>query len=206
MSVTTAYPNTQALQSTALTLPQMNGIIQPLTVAALGLLPEENTDQVRMEYPSEGQPFVGCPSDDVCFVRCMTEEEPYNKIRDKNISQNDDPDQTLTTTWNYTRVWRVTWCFYGPNSTDRARAMKSALFQDYFSDTLSDSNLFVVPDFPEPTRVPETFDGQWWERVDFEASLYEFVTETLIDQSVLGVDVTIQNVAGIIVDITVGQE
>jgi hypothetical protein len=59
------------------------------------------------------------------------------------------------------------------------RLVKSALFLDYFNDALNASNLYPLPDPPEPTYTPENIDAEWWARADFHVDLYEAVTEVL---------------------------
>jgi len=201
---TTTYPNTQQLVSSALTISQVNAVLQPLTLGMLGLLVEINSSAVRVEWPKEGAPFVNTPDDDVCFLRCVPEDGEYNKVRDKAVIKNDDDAESITERFSYTRVWRITWCLYGPNSTDRARAIKSAIFEvDYFLDQLSLSQLFPVSEYGEPVRAPENIDGQWFERVDYEVTMYEFVVETIIDQSVKSVEVKTFEHAGQFADFTV---
>jgi hypothetical protein len=109
----------------------------------------------------------------------------------------------VTETWGYTRGWRVAWCLYGPNSTDRARMIHSAMFMDYFNDVLSLSNLYPISDPPEPTRIPEQTNSQWFERADFHIIMYEQVTETIEDGAVTSVEVKVYDKDGLAADITV---
>ena len=186
----TTYPNGQVLTSTALTVQQMNILLQSLTCGALGLpLPKAAQPSgyaaVRIDWPQEGQPFVPTPETDGCFLACTTEETSYNKVRNRAFSG----DGPIIENWTYTRGWRVAWTLYGPNCADRARQLWSAFaFMDYFADALSLSNLFVVTDPAEPIYMPETFNAQWWPRADFAVSMYENVTETISDGKVLSVE------------------
>ena len=141
-------------------------------------------------------------TDDICYLSCVPTDDPYDRIRDRTNLSAADPN--LEEQWNYTRAWRIHWCFYGPNSTDRARALRSALYQDYFTEALAESFLFPVSDFPEVVRVPELVNAQWWERVDFDAEFYEGVVETINRQTVVSVEVVVQDSEGEIADITVG--
>ncbi len=200
MGVSIAYPDGNILTSTALTLGQINALMQPLTLGMLGQPVDPNSGLVRMEWPSEGAPFAS-RIEDVCYLRCVPKEDPYNRIRDRAVASSQDT--TLTEQWTYTRAWAVRWCLYGPNSLDFARAVRSALYQDYFTGQLSLSQLFPVSDFQEPTRAPELINGQWFERVDFEVTMYEFITETINRQAVATVEVILENSAGKIADITV---
>jgi hypothetical protein len=130
--------------------------------------------------------------------------DPYDLIRDRAcipVAESSPP--VVTERWTYTRSWDIHWTLYGPNSTDNARAIKSALFMDYFTDALAGSQLFPVPDFPEPMRVPELIDAQWFDRSDFSIIAYEFVIETIIDQTVASVEVILNTEEGVAADFTV---
>ena len=189
----TPYPDGTELTSTALTQSAIDTLVQVLTCGMIGITPPDDS-LVRISWPLEGQPFVDS-TDDVCFLRCVTEDEPYDKLRDRTrvVTTPSPPPAPVTYVWTYTRVWRVQWTFYGPSSTDRARAVRSALFQDYFADQLAASQLFPVPDPAAPVRLPEQMNAQWFERVDFGISMYEFVTETIAVPTVASVPVVIKS-------------
>lgn len=200
MGSSITYPDGYTLTSTALTLDQINTLLQPMTLAMMGQDVDPNSGLVRIEWPSEGAPFA-TRNEDVCYLRCVPKDDPYNRIRDRSTIS--FQNITLTEQWNYTRAWAVRWCFYGPNSLDFARVIRSSLYQDHFTQLLSQSQLFPVPDFPEVVRAPELKNGQWFERVDFEAEMYEFVTETINRQTVSSVEVIVETAAGKVADITV---
>jgi hypothetical protein len=97
---------------------------------------------------------------------------------------------TITNTDVFTRRWRVYWTFYGPNSLDNARAVRSALITiQQFADLFAVSNLYVDPSIEEPHRVPENFQGEWWERVDLVAEFNEQVTETFTTGTIGSVEI-----------------
>lgn len=199
MGASKTYPDGSILVSSALTISQINGILQPLTMGMLGIAADPNSSAVRVQWPKAGAPFNDV-DDDVCYLKCVPVGDPYGKIRDR---QNVVDDAThLQENWSYTRAWKITWCFYGPNSTDQARALYSAMYQDYFTDALATAQLFPVTDFNEPVRVPELIDGQWFERVDFSAEMYEFIAEQINRQTVLSVETIVQDKSGVIADVT----
>ena len=199
MGASINYPDGSTLTSSALTIAQINAIIQPATLGMLGMGGDSTSAAVRIEWPTQGAPFqqVG---DDVCYIRCVTRDDPYNRIRDRANLAAEDPN--LEEQWNYTRAWEIHWTLYGPNSTDNARAIRSALYQDYFTDSLSESQLFPISSYEEPIRAPELIDGQWFERVDFGAEMYEFVTETILRQTVVSVETILEGNAGELADFT----
>jgi len=203
MPTTTNYPNGQQLISTALTQTQITNLIQTLTCGMIGVVPPDFS-KVRTEWPTQGQPFTQLPSQDACFVMCVPSDSDYSRVRDTALSL---ANGKLTQTWQYTRNWRVSWVFYGPNSTDNARAVNSAvIFMDFFASLLNLQNLYPVSDPPEPTRTPETWNAQWWDRTDFHVDMYEQITETIQPGVVTSVEIRVQHQSGQVADITVQQE
>lgn len=193
----TTYPNGQVLTSTALTVKQINAIIQTLTCGVLGINPPDY-GLVRVSWQTEGQPFENVDRD-VCYVSCVPQDVEYSRVRDRVFSGTGP----VVENWLYTKGWRISWCFYGPNGEDRARAVRSAAFMDYFNDQLSLSNLYLVNDPSEITRVPEHFNAQWWERSDFHLVMYEQVTETISDGAATSVEVKVYDKDGLEADINV---
>lgn len=172
---TTTYPNGQTLTSTALTIQQINILVQTLTCGMLGINPVDPS-AVRVDWQPQGQPDVATPDQDSCYISCVLQDTPYSRVRDRSYTGQD----VATEVWVYTRGWRVAWEAYGPNSFDRMRQVHSALFLDYFNDQLSTlGNLYPVLDPAEPMRMPTNHNAQWYERSDFRIEMYEQVTETI---------------------------
>lgn len=194
---TTTYPNGQQLVSSALTVAAINAILLPLTCGMIGINPPDFS-LVRINWQVQGQPFEDEP-DNVCYLSCVPTDVQYSKIRDRSTSQS---DPGVTETWTYTKGWRISWIFYGPNAEDRARMVKSAMFIDYFTDRLNLANLFPVSDFPEVTRIPEKINAQWWERADFHVDMYEGVTETILYGPVTSIEVKLADNSGPLADFT----
>ena len=182
MMTVTNYPNNQQLTSSALTPGQISTIIQTLTYGMLGLPtpPPSSWQPVQVAWQVTGQPFVQNPQQNVCYVSCVLEDEPYTKIRDMANSGLGTTEAPQTQTWEYTRCWRVAWCFYGPNATDSARQVHTATYADYFNNALAQSALYPVSEPPQPTRAPEEINAQWYERADFSILMYEQVNDTLV--------------------------
>lgn len=173
--------------------------LQAVTLVALGLSPTA-FNLVKVDWPTQGQPFSGV-GNDVTYLRAVEEDNPYNKVRDVETVPNNSTTVTLVTT--YTRVWRVSWTIYGPNSFDNARILRSAMFQQAAHDALALKQLYMVTEVQAPQRVPEYFSGQWWERVDFSVLMNEAVTETLVTGSVASVEVVVEDSTGVLDDFTV---
>jgi hypothetical protein len=183
---TTTYPNGQVLTSTALTVQQINIIVQRLTCGMIGINPVDPS-KVRIDWPVQGQPDVALPSQDSCYISCVTEDVEYSRVRDHTLAGR----SPVTETWVYTRGWRIAWALYGPNSLDRARQIHSALFQNYFNDQFELSNLYPVLDPHEPIRVPIEHNAQWYDYSQFHCIFYEQVTETIQTPTVTSVEIKI---------------
>jgi len=148
---------------------------------------------VRIGWQTLGQPFQQV-SQDVAYVRCYEVDDPYNRVRDVSYDQT---PEVYTKVTNYTRVWECAWDVYGPNSFDNCRLIRTRLFDQDIHDLFAALNLYLVTDPSAPTRVPELFQGQWWERTDFKARFNEFVTETYNTGYVESATWSLETVAGI---------
>lgn len=93
--------------------------------------------------------------------------------------------------------------FYGPNSFDHARLMRSAIFTDYFRWQLRPFSMYPVAPFDNPLRVPEVINGQWFNRSDMRGLIYEQVTETRTVNLVASVPVVVNDANGTLADIEV---
>jgi hypothetical protein len=192
---TITYPNGQTLTSSALTPAQINVIIQSLTCGMIGIpIPVNPGDTgyaaVRVSWQQQGEPFQDA-NDDVCYILCTPQNVDYSRIRDRIVAGLGTCPSPLLETWLYTKGWNITWHFYGPNSEDRARAVRSAMFMDYANDQLSLSSLFPVNEPPEVVRLPQEINGQWFEYAEFHIDMYEQVTETVNDGVVTIVEVKV---------------
>ena len=146
----------------------------PATVTGTETLTLTNVNAynlVRIDWPTTGQPGWGI-TENKTFVQAVQNPEEWGNIRDLSISG-------TTATYTYSRVWRINLVNYGPNSFDNMRVIKSGTFLDFFAWQLAASGLYLVTDTKFPRRVPELFQGQWWERTDLSFRYNELVTETI---------------------------
>lgn len=196
------YPDSSTLVSSALTISPNGGtlgkLLTALTLGMIGQKADVNSPMVRLEWAPQGQPWQQ-PNEDVCYLRCAFDDDPYDKIRERTDLPNADP--YLNEQWNYTRVWRIGWIFYGPNAVDYARIARSALYQEYFLEQLSLARLFPMSEIAAPMRIPEKIGAQWFERSDVECEMYEFVTENILRQTVSTAEVIVLDAEGVIADI-----
>jgi hypothetical protein len=203
--MSTTFPNGQTLTSSALTPDSFLAAFQLVTAQILGLNPQNATDpayaKVRLDWPTSGQPAWAI-TDDIAFLGAREEESDFSKIRDRAYGYNNP--QSLTATYTYTRVWRVSWKFYGPNSFDHARLTNDALFLDWVHDALAASQLYLV-DSGRPQYAPELFSAQWWKRTDLSARYNELVTATIVDSSIASAEVIVYNRHGLVADVSAQQ-
>lgn len=157
-------------------------------------------EKVRIGWQIQGQP--GPPiTEDTVTLRYEPVDTEYSRLRD---AVGTSVGIVYTTTDVFTRTGRIYWTFYGPNGLDRARAVRSALITvQQFADLLAISNLYINPSIEEPRRVPENFQGEWWERIDLVAEFNEQVTETYTVGTVLTVPVTVYDSSGELESFTV---
>ena len=192
---------------------QIETVFQALTIAMSLTLtqyqdPLDSSDQppnpyygVRIGWKKKGQPFNKI-NEDVVYLRCVTEDNPYNRIRYPAwLTINGTPTKVV----QYARAWRTLWTVYGPNSFDNARLIHSYLMTDeQTAYTLaSNSNLWIIPNPSAPLRIPELKDEQWWERVDFSARFFELVTEQYPAGFITSAEVIVQDTSGVVADIEI---
>ena len=148
-----------------LKLKDIEDFFQEITCEMLGidLSKKENQSKVRIAWPTGGAP--GWKINDamtrqlnICYDP-VKNDEPYVK---KQVG--------------YTRVHKINWTLYGPNSYDNADIIRHMIFDFDYMKKFKEKNLFLITDVPMPTRLPEYYNGQWWERTDFSATFNEGVT------------------------------
>jgi len=157
---------------------EMEGIWQDTLAQTIGIDLTDPTVyyQVRAGWQTMGQPAIRV-DEDIVFVRCEPLDTAFSRLRNSVFSGN-NPDLTQSWTDVHTRTWHSVITVYGPNSLDNARAIIAGLSDvSFVDDFLSEYNLYVNPDFEQPRRVPELFQGEWWERMDITVEFNEQVTE-----------------------------
>jgi hypothetical protein len=148
--------------------------------------PVYNT-RVRTSWEQKGAPGFAI-TDDTLFIQCVLTPTNYN-LRDENYTNDPNNEDLFYKNRSYTRLWRVGFVAYGPNSFDSIRLIKSMLLEDFPHDTLAAYNLYLVPDSASIVRNPELFENQWWERVDYAEEFNEEVNESITMTRVKSVDI-----------------
>lgn len=158
-----------------LKLTEIEDFFQGLTLKVLRLDPNLPTNQskVRISWPAGGAP-AWKRTEDVIFLMINNQDDPINQQQDVSYSSQDSTNAKRSV--GYTRVHRVDFVLYGPNSYDNAEKIKRSLYLPEFKELMQKSNLALVFNSNIPRRVPENFNGQWWERSDYYAVFNEKVT------------------------------
>ncbi len=159
------------MADTVLSITQIENIFQALTASITSL---DEDSGVRISWPVSGAPGWKI-TDDVSFIRVTPVGDPYTQQRETTY-ENEGQETSLSAKTIYTRVYQVQWIFYGPESVSNAQLIRDGLYKKENRELLKESNLYMILDVPQPQRIPELFNGQWWERADFSARFNEKVT------------------------------
>jgi hypothetical protein len=162
------------MADTILTVKQIEDFFQNLTLQLLGLDPVAPASQsrARIDWPTKGAPGWKI-DEDVSFLAVNYDDDPVT--RQMEITYQDKDTFYADRTMSYTRVIRVSWLGYGPNSFNDIDVIRSGLFRPEFTQLLQASNLALITDVPMPVRSPELFNSQWWDRTNFYARFNEKV-------------------------------
>jgi hypothetical protein len=181
-------------QDVYLTRQQLEAIFQSVTATILGL---DTNSGVRCAWQTQGAPSWKV-TEDVAVVRAIEDDDPYNRQRTVqmtplplagNPAAPDPLNVNQQTT--YTRVIRCVWSIYGPNSFDNGQMVRDRLFDGDIRGTFAGSHLYFKTNIIAPARIPEYFQGQWWEREDFSVQFNELVVRNRTINAITNVAVTI---------------
>lgn len=131
-----------------------------------------NQAEVRISWPTGGAPAWKI-TDNIVFLQVNDSDDPIVQQRDITFSQKDQNNAYRKI--GYTKFHTVLYRIYGPNSYDNAETIRNALFLPEYKEEFANKNLFLIPVVSVPRRFPELFNGQWWQRADFQASFNEGV-------------------------------
>lgn len=159
-----------------LKLKEIEDFFYDVTCQMLGidLFKKENQNKVRIAWTTEGAPGWKI-NEDIVFIRITPVDDKL--ARQQNILFNpDELDKAYAKKQTgYTRVHKINWTLYGPNSYDNADIIRNLIFDYDYMKKFKTKNLFLITDVPMPVRLPELYNGQWWERTDFSATFNEAV-------------------------------
>ena len=178
-----------------LTLKQIEDFFVKITCDMLGLDMTKtiNFGKVRKAWPTDGAPSWKI-SEDIVFLRITPIDDKMarqlNIIYDPNKSDITMADKKT----GYTRVHKVDWTLYGPNSYDNPDIIRISIFDSNLMMEMQKKNLALITDVSMPARIPELYNNQWWERTDFSATFNEAVIREKQVPYILSTDIrTITN-------------
>lgn len=165
-----------------LTLAQAENVFWSTVVQALKLDPDTTApDRVRIAWPTFGQPGWN-RDEDRMFLLVSESDQSINRERDV-IWESTAGDYAIKRTGQI-RVWQLDIIAYGPNSYDDQIRVRNMLFAKPFTVNgktfdipryLRENGLYIIPDISAPTRSPEIFGGNWWQRADMRVFFNERV-------------------------------
>ena len=127
--------------------------------------------QVRWSWPTQGAPAFGI-SDNIAFLKIYDVAGSMTVQREDKYSQESGLSNMST---GYTRTLELNCIFYGPNSWESANTIRNRMFWQEHHDVLAQSNIYLIPRFDPPRRIPELWQGQWYERCDLSMNYNELV-------------------------------
>lgn len=154
------------MTDTVLTLTQIENLFQSITSQILNVT---DPSIVRIGWSQDGAPAWRI-NDDICFLLVNYADTPITRQFETSYDAT-----TETLSQSSIQAIRVAWTLYGPGSFDNANLIRSNLFQQTYQTQFSANNLALVTDVTMPTRVPELFNGQWWNQTSFYAQFNELV-------------------------------
>lgn len=140
---------------------EIEDIFYNITVSILNTSP---IFDVRHSWPVNGAPSFSV-NNNLVFLKIFDSPSSVTQQRENIYTQEGSPESPNMET-TYTRTLRVVWNFYGPDSWDNARLLRDGLFYQENHDLLAVDRIFMVPDCDPPQRVPELWEGLWYERCD----------------------------------------
>ena len=166
-------------------------------------IPANPYKKVRISWLTSGEPSW-LITDNVCFIRAVEADDPINRQREISesllvISEIDWDNFAF----RYTRVINVFWNLYGPNSFDNAQKIRDGMFYPTYQETLSKNNLKLVPTTKSPVRLPELFQGQWWERTDISMIFNSLTVKNVQVPYAEAADIIIEDYNGIVKEISI---
>jgi hypothetical protein len=184
-------------------LDELNILFQDVVLSILGytksgspaLYSNAAYKAVRMTYPPEGAPGWQ-RTEDVMFISVLPEEnDDIGKYREFEYSKlGDDLNEAMSST----RVLGVHFVVYGPNSYENSRRVFDCMFRDSYRIRFSEENLYLVPGGESPTRAPEKFQAQWWERTDFSIRFNEKIVENETISTIESAEIDLYDTGGLV--------
>lgn len=175
-----------------LKLKEIEDFLFKITCEMLGLdlSKKETQSKVRISWPTNGAPSWKI-NEDVVFLRITPEDDKLAREQNIIYTENEQDRSFLKKQIGYTRVHKINWTLYGPSSYDNADLIRFRIFEDEYKKKFNKKNLFLITDVPMPVRLPEFYNGQWWERTDFSATFNESVVRENVEPYIKSADIRV---------------
>lgn len=158
---------------------------------------------VRVSWPTYGAPAWKV-TEDVTFLRVAEDADPYNVQREDKFTRLGET--TLNQEETRTKILSLSVICYGPNSWDNAELIRNKFFGEEIKYLLGKEKIYMLPDIDStPQRRPESFNNQWWERVDVEFRFNEKIAVNETIDSIGSAEILIYSQESLEADITVSE-
>lgn len=101
--------------------------------------------------------------DDRLFIQLFEKDDDFAKQLDSIFTAERG---TVIKKSARTRIWEVKYIAYGPQASTIVNMIKDGVFREEIKRILGKNSVFLVPNIPQARRIPENFNGQWWNRWD----------------------------------------
>ena len=148
-----------------LKLKDIEDLFQNIILLMLSLDPAlpENQDIVRISWPPAGAPGWKISQDRI-FLKVTLEDDDYDKLVDTDYVYS--TSSTANQIMSGTNVIAVNIVAYGPNSFDNMNIIRNSFNIETYKNKLKAKNIYRVINTKIPMRIPELYNGQWWDRSD----------------------------------------
>ncbi len=160
------------------TAEEIEDLFRLVVLTILKLDPNKNNKRVRFPWGSNLKAGIGSApawkkEEDVCLIYELPQDDGYNRRRNRSYA--DQGGRDLIAVDEHTDVHYFNFVNYGPNAYEFARDIRDGLFLDETRRLLSKNNFYLVTDVPAIKRIPELWNGEWWNRADISAIFNEYV-------------------------------
>jgi len=170
---------------------EIEDLFQPIIVGLLNW--EDQSNNVRMGWQTEGVPAFGI-EDNMIFFTVSAVDSPVSFPYDATVFES-SPDLAIQT--SYTRVLEISFVAYGSDAVQNLTKLRFGFFKEATHHLLLKEQIFLVADVPAIRRVPENFEGRWWERADVKMQFNELVSDYEDIGSVESVDIEVWDRRGL---------
>lgn len=179
---------------------EFEDIFQPIIGDILGWTAVKINKDVRIGWQLDGPPAFKA-TDNVVFITATPFDDPINRQHDTEI-ETGSPDLTITT--SMTEVITLNIVAYGSDAITNLKIIKLAMANNQgVRRELAINDIYYIPNAVEPRRVPESFQGRWWERGDMQLRFNQLASDVQQQNAIDSVEVAIDQENGVSTEFTV---